>query len=275
MNRREPGRLTRSARPAPPAAPDSFVYLYAATLGRPSSRALARLPVMPDAGGARVVALGDSVALIVSDVPAAVYRPDAIEPRLGDSEWVARSGTAHHAVAETLSRSHAVLPFRIFTVFSTEARMLRELRRSQRRLAAALARLKGRDEWVLRVGPPSPARPTTSARGDAANQLEPVSGARFLRAKAEARRAETDRLRRAASASAALFASLSERADEAVARPAPPGTTLLLDAAFLIKRRDTARFRRALGRAAKPLLDDGCAVSFTGPWPAYSFAAIE
>ena len=68
---------------------------------------------------------------------------------------------------------------------------------------------------------------------------------------------------------------LNVAAISAHARTAPPGTNLLLDAAFLVNTRQSAAFRRTLTRAAASLLRDGCPVSLTGPWPPYSFAAAD
>ncbi len=259
--------MKAARRPVPP-----HVYVYGVVAGRLPARALAGLPSLPDGAAPRTVALDDTMRIIVADVPAAVYNAASLAPHLTDLEWVGRCGAAHHAVADALAQTHAVLPFRLFTLFSSEARALATLRRSQPRLARALARVAGRHEWVLRIG-----RPLPPAGGPRAANREPAatSGAEFLRAKAGARRALGDRNARVADEAARVFDALRQLSDASAARPIPAGTSLLLDAAFLVPKRRTAALRRTLTQSAAMLLREGCPVSLTGPWPAYSFASLE
>jgi hypothetical protein len=272
-NARERARLTRPRRAADTAAA-TYVYVYAAVSGRPAARVLARIPPLPDGTPARVVMLTPTIGLVVADVPAATYQPERLEPKLGDGDWVAACGAAHHTAAEVLSRAHAVLPFRLFTLFSSDARLQTTLTRSKARLAKALAAVKGRGEWVLRIGAPDPARVADVDAPSAPTAKSPVSGTGFLQQKAKVKLARAERTARVKTETVALFASLERLADSAIARPVPAGTSLLLDAAFLIESRKAAAFKKALTRTAQPLLDDGCPVSLTGPWPPYSFAAI-
>ena len=72
-----------------------------------------------------------------------------------------------------------------------------------------------------------------------------------------------------------MFDRLDALADASTTRPIAPGTNLLLDAAFLIPKRRTETLRRTLTKEAQVLLEDGCQISLTGPWPPYSFAAVD
>ncbi len=248
------------------------LYVYAIVAGLPRTRALAGLPTLPDGSIPRVVALDDEMSLVVANVPSEIYNAAALEPRLSDVDWVSRCGAAHHAVADALSESHVVLPFRFFTLFSTEAKAVATLQKSRSRIAKALARVKGRQEWVLRIGKPNPARreaPPGQSRRDR------TSGTGFLRAKAQARQQQTDRNARVAEDAAHVFEILRGISDEAASRPIPPGANLLLDAAFLVPKRRTATLQRTLTDAAAGLLREGCPVSLTGPWPPYSFASLD
>lgn len=251
---------------------DEHVYVYAIVSGLPRSRVLTGLPTLPNGSSPRVVALDDEMSIVVANVPSEIYNAAALEPKMGDVDWVSRCGAAHHAVADALIESHVVLPFRFFTLFSTEAKAVATLRRSRSRIAKALARVKGRQEWVLRIGKPDPARQDTvpdQSRGDR------TSGTRFLRAKAQARQEHTDRNARVAKDAAHVFEILRNLSDEAASRAIPPGTNLLLDAAFLVSKGRTAALQRTLTDAAAGLLREGCPVSLTGPWPPYSFASLD
>jgi hypothetical protein len=264
----------------------THLYVYAAVAGQPTPRALNALPAMPDGGPPRILALDDRVSLIVADVSSDVYNAEQLTTHLADLEWVSRCGAAHHAVSDKLAESYAVLPFRLFTLFSSEAKALSALRKTTTRIAKALDRVKGRQEWVLRIGRPDPARlaagdePKTGrtaakAKGTATAATSSTSGTSFLRAKADARREAAERDARVKTDAAAVFDKLLAMADDATARPVEPAGGLLLDAAFLIRSVDTEAFRDALTEAAAGLLRDGCPVTLTGPWPPYSFASLE
>jgi hypothetical protein len=265
----------------------THLYVYAAVAGSPKPRTVKALPAMPDGAPPRILALDDRVSLIVSDVPSTTYNSEQLTTQLADLDWVSRCGAAHHAVAEKLAESHAVLPFRLFTLFSSEAKALAALRKTKARIAKALDRVKGRQEWVLRIGRPDPARIDTGdarktgvahirkGKAEVAAGASTTSGTSFLLAKADARREAAERDARVSIDAAAVFDKLRTMADDATARPVEPANALLLDAAFLVPAVDIEAFRHALTAAAAGLLRDGCAVTLTGPWPPYSFASLE
>jgi hypothetical protein len=261
-----------AGRAAPANSP--FVYVYAAIAGRPPARAMARLTGLPDGGRPRVLPIDDRLSAVVADVPSDIYNPEALEPRLADLDWVGARGVAHHAVADALFASRPVVPFRLFTLFSTEAKAHAALRALRPRILRAFARLKGRKEFVLRIGRPEAPRLRPTAVGDPA-EAQSRSGTGFLKAKAATRREANERNTRVSRSAIAVFEALERVADAARANPAPGGTNLLLDAAFLVDARKTAAFRRTLTRESAELLRDGCPVSLTGPWPPYSFASAD
>jgi len=213
------------------------------------------------------------MSLVVADVPAAIYSPTALQHRLADPEWVSRCGAAHHAVSEALAKRDALIPMRFLTLFSTEAMAVTTLKRSTARLVDTLARVKGREEWVLRIGKPDPQR--APARPPARSGAESPSGTAFLRAKADARKQASERARRVATDAMNVFETVRKVADQATTRPIEPGLNVLLDAALLVKKRNVPALRRSLARAAAGLLEEGCPISLTGPWPAYSFASVR
>lgn len=276
---------------------NEHLYVYCAVRGRVPARSVAKLPALPGGSPPRVVPLSNGISLVVADVPAETYRGEAIEARLGDLDWVARCGASHHAVADQLSARHTVAPFRLFTLFSSEARAVAALGRRARRIDEALDRIKGRAEWVLRISKPdvsraaesrrsvsgggAPGPPSRDDRRTAAERRPKTAadtatpGTSFLAGKAAAKRAAAESAARVREDASAVFEALERVADQSDRRSIEPSTGLLLDAAFLVPARQTAAFKRALTRTAAGLLREGCRVSLTGPWPPYSFVALE
>jgi hypothetical protein len=211
------------------------------------------------------------VSLIVATDPADTYAGTAVELRLGDLEWVARCGTAHHAVADELAQKHAVIPFRLFTLFSSDKSAVSALGRRRRDMEKALERVAGKNEWVLKISKPDRgAQGAAGARGAVGAQ---DSGTSFLQKKAVAKQAAVETARRVGEDAAASYDALAAMAAESTVRDVDSGAGLLLDASFLVAARKVPAFKRALAKTAARLLDEGCRVSLTGPWPPYSFAS--
>lgn len=248
---------------------NDHLYVYCAVEGPPPMLPAAG---MPGGGPPRAVSPDGDVSLIVSTVPASTYNSDTLESRLQDLDWVSVAGAAHHAVVDALADAGAtVLPFRLFTVFSREEAAVAMLRRTREAMRRAFDRLRGRQEWVLRIGKPDPAR----IRSQPVATPVTGSGTSFLQAKAGARREASARAKRVQADAKAAYDQLARLADTATTRAVDPSGRVLLDAAFLVRPDNVAAMREALTRSAERLLADGCPVSLTGPWPPYSFASMD
>jgi hypothetical protein len=246
-----------------------LLYAYCAVEGSPTA-----LPGtgMPDGSRPRTLPLTDRIAIIVSDVPSATYGAESIESRLSDLDWVGTAGAAHHVVIDAVADTGVVvLPFRLFTLFSSEAAAQRALGERREPMQRAFDRVRGKQEWVLRIGKPDPARMEAepSPAGSAA------TGTSFLQAKADARREAAMRATRVKEDAAAAFEALEQLADAARSRPVDASGNLMLDAAFLVPPSRVEALRETLNRRAQRLLRDGCPVSLTGPWPPYSFGSMD
>lgn len=252
---------------------NDLLYVYCAVRGRLTKASVAKLPPMPGGSAPRVIALTDDISLVAADVPADTYRGDAIEAHFEDLDWVGRCGAAHHAVSDQLATKHTVVPFRLFTLFSSETRATAALGRTAKRIDEALNRVKDRAEWVLRISKPDPA--ASGAATKRSGKTAAASGTAFLKSKAAAKQAATEVAARVRHDAAAVFDALDAVADESSQRSLEASMGLLLDAAFLVPVRQTATFKRELSREAAGLLRDGCRVSLTGPWPPYSFVSLE
>jgi hypothetical protein len=270
----EPSEPASGAQVGNPRHDAPYVYVYCAVRGSVNARAVGKLPALPDASPPRVLPLTRDISLIVADVPADVYRAESVESRLSDLDWVGRCGSAHHAVADALVSKHTVAPLRPFTLFSSEARARDTFGRLTTKLETALERVSGKAEWVLRIGPPDAARATADARVPPKPQA-PTSGTSFLAQKAAARKSAGELAARVQREAARVFQLLATAAAQSQERPSESPAGLLLDATFLVPARQTASFKRVLEREAGALLRDGCHVSLTGPWPAYSFVSLE
>lgn len=246
----------------------TYVYCLIRSARPPSLRGLP--DGLPGASAPRALDLGNGLRAIVASVPATEYDEAALARGLQDIDWVGGRAMAHEAVVEHFLSARAVLPMQLFTLFTSDQRVVAHVSRNRARIERILARIDGQLEWGLRLTLDEKAAlaPARTARAEG-------SGSAYLTRKRDLLDVARARLREAKTEADRLYRTLSQEAADARRRPATeqaaPGSRLLLDAAFLVPARRTASFRAALRRAARTLQASGIVVSLTGPWPPYNF----
>src|SRR5689334_11126905 len=131
-------------------APLTYVYCLVADKRRPSTRR--RPGGLVGIGPTRLLRIGErGLWAVVADASPSLYGEEAVNARLRDLEWVSRAAVAHEAVVESFLKSAAVLPMKLFTLFTNDARAIDHFSRQERTIAAALERVAGHDEWGVRV----------------------------------------------------------------------------------------------------------------------------
>jgi hypothetical protein len=245
----------------------TYVYCVVAAARRP---AVTRTRGV--AGTVRLIEQGRAGALkkwlVVSDVPLDRFGEAAINAKLSDLDWVSRAAVAHEAVVESFSNAAAVVPMKLFTIFTDDDRATANFRAQGEVVDAAIKRVRDRIELGVRVtldGARTQARPPRRAS----------TGAAYLAGKKSQRDRAVELARHAREVVTDLYDLLATVASDAMRRPASElpikGGPLLLDAAFLVPRTGAARFRKVVERRAKELEPDGYRIALTGPWPPYSF----
>jgi hypothetical protein len=259
--------LKTAERGPAPADPDGeALYAYAITLaGLPLP---GEAPALTD--GARIERVAaDDLALLVSRV-----RPDELrvdEDDLSESGRLATLARGHDAVVRSAAGVGPVLPLRFGTVVPDEAAARRLLAEHAAAARAQLRRVGDSREWgvklVRHVGEPVAAGPRPTG--------EQVSGTEYLARRRQALHDRDAAERSAAEAAELLEAALRPRAREALRRGGSPGSSLLLDLAFLVPPEGESAFLAAAAELREDLQPDGLEVEVSGPWPAYSFATLE
>ncbi|MDQ3070847.1 MAG: GvpL/GvpF family gas vesicle protein, partial [Acidobacteriota bacterium] len=148
-----------------------------------SSRTAVSAPAggLPGAGRPRAVPLEGGLTAIVATLPDHLYAPDVVNEKLRDMNWVSEAAIGHEGVLETIMKTGAtVLPMKLLTLFSGDARMTSELARQRKALLAAATRVAGCEEYGLRVAPID-ASPAARAAD------RPASGLAFLERKKQVR----------------------------------------------------------------------------------------
>lgn len=248
-------------------ASGTYVYCIIANPRRPRrARVGARLP---HGGPVRLLAAPRGLWVAVSTVPLEHFGEGAIAAGLADIDWVSRVALAHDAVAAAYREATAVLPMALFTIFADDERVLQHVADTRGAIDVHIRRVARHDEWGVRiVMGGSPAEPASPAR-------RATSGTGYLQAKRVRRTQAVERATRARDVVAGLFDELSHLATDTRRRTSAElpaaRAALLLDAAMLVPRSRSRRFRACIGRAVRTLGPQGYQVTLTGPWPPYSF----
>ena len=225
---------------------------------------------LPGAASPRALAIGSSLWAIAADVPLSRYSAPELEERLRDINWVADVALQHEAVVGYFAslRGATVVPMKLFTMYSTEARALADLTSRRREIGQVVKRVRDCQEWGVRITGVKAAPQKASAE-------RVTSGTAFLVAKKRVRDEANARTSEALMAADDAFDALSRLSRASVRRQAPAGAILppLLDAAFLVATTSRARFRAAARRAAAQSHRAHVDFVLTGPWPPYNFVA--
>jgi len=255
------------------AATATYVYALISARRQPS---LGRVPRgLPSAGPVRLLEIVDVRPrqwLVVSTVPLDRYGEAAIRKGLNDLAWVSRAAVGHERVIDAFHGVEAVLPMKLFTIFSTDARAIEDVRDDASRIAGLLRRVSGRREWGVRVALDRSAPGKTAKK---TTREAKTAGAGYLTHKKAARDERADQARRAFDAAADVYRMAAPLATLARKRSVSElpggGGALLLDAVFLVPIRREASFRKTISRQEQAARKSGCRVMLSGPWPPYSF----
>jgi hypothetical protein len=249
---------------------DTATYLYAITRPVPPN-ALDGLRGVADAP-VRTIDDGE-LACLVSTVALAEFGEGALRANLEDLGWLERTARQHDAVVRAGMRLTTTLPLRLATICSDDASARDRLHRLDRVTLDTLAALDGREEWGLKLFAP--------ADGAAAPEVlaTALSGAAYLRRRRADLEQRDHAAERAVEDADAMFRRLAGHAVDARRhRPQDQRLTgaaqpMVLNAAFLVERERVDEFRDAVDEVGRERGEG--AVVLTGPWPPYSFAAVD
>lgn len=211
---------------------------------------------------------------LVSDVPAAEFDQVPLDRNVADTDWLGRHAAAHQAVnAAALEALGAVIPLGFGTIFRHEAGIRRLLSDRDADLAAALAAVAGRAEWVGTLDRDATLAREHLARLRQAQQPDaaPPGRSYLLRRKGEVEGIDALRqLDRDAREEfrQALDSIAEQRTDEPLIEGGP-----VARATVLVARDREPDLNAALESFAARWTARGYSPRLAGPWPAYRFAA--
>ena len=248
----------------------TYVYCIVSSSQPLQTTNIAGIPAgPPGTGPVRALEIRPGRYLIVSDAPLSQFGEGALAAKLSDLDWVSRAAVGHEGVTESFMRADAVVPMKLFTLFTSDERALEQVRAGWKRVEAAIRRLSRHEEWGVRLVFDQTRAPQQDQTAG------PGSGRDYLVAKRQQHAATAKHSAAMRKIAGDVLKTLRPIARDvqqrAVTTPAESRSRLLLDAAFLVPRAKADRFRKSVEGRAKKIAPAGYALQLTGPWPPYSF----
>ncbi|AEM86213.1 GvpL/GvpF family gas vesicle protein [Streptomyces violaceusniger] len=245
---------------------------------------LTALEEVPGVAGEPVVAVRHlGLAVLAGAVPAEDFDEGPLRQRLEDMAWLEQVARTHQRVVDTVGAESCVIPVRLATVCQGEEGLRRMLATGRERFASALDRLEGRVEWGVKAYAATPApeeRPAPEGPpAGTPNAPGGMSGRDYLRRRKAQRQAAERRWGDTEEGARLVHDTLSGLAERARLHP-PQDPRLsgvsdrnVLNAAYLVRREDSAAFAERVGELAGRTA--ALRVELTGPWAPYSFTAPD
>ncbi|HVW44805.1 MAG TPA: GvpL/GvpF family gas vesicle protein [Amycolatopsis sp.] len=252
---------------------DYGIWLYAVT-GRADPAGLGRLPGVAGEPVRRVEAAG--LTAVVGDVPLDAFGEEALHRNLEDLDWLAGVARAHDAVVATVPAGGPVVPVRLATVYRDDDSVRAMLERRAADFHRALERVTGRTEWGVKLFAAEPTdEPATADAGPSRRGAGTAYLARRRAVLAWRERQDERAAEQAEKVHQRLFSlAAAGRAHPPQSRAlAEDNGRMIRNLAYLVDDASGTAFAEAV--AACDRENDAISVQLTGPWPPYSFAAME
>jgi hypothetical protein len=269
------------AKSAPPAqAGAKVIYLYGLTLAPgPSAESFRELEAVDGAAGVEAFPCGDLVCWI-SRVPRTDFAED-LSKNMQDLDWLAAATVRHQRAISVIAETADILPARFGIEFLNEKSLRAHIDSRRAALQDDLKRIRGREEWgvkvfALPVAPPPLSRLANkhSAKKQLVNK-KISSGREYLEAKSALSRRAAERRTAPDDPEVLAFARSLQSISDDVAdggKFAGARRDLQFHKTLLLKRSDRPKLER-LVRSYSKKWKDLRRIECTGPWPPFSFVS--
>jgi hypothetical protein len=242
-------------------ARDSVLYFYGITESRPANSIQ-----QPGVDLQSQVEAIDCEGLNcwISRVSSREFEKDLVA-NMENLDWLATASVAHQRAISAIAREVEILPARFGTVFRSEESLRKHIHVRKREITRDLKRIKGADEWGIKVFATKPAA--------AAPMAKVRSGKDYLKAKAAllpSKRSRSDTNGEFAEFESALQKVALESA--AVGNVSSGQRGLRFQTSLLVKRKDRKKLESVLKKFSERWAE-ARQIECTGPWPAYSFVS--
>lgn len=263
------------------ASDQELIYLYCVTEDAPDLRDLAVL-----VNKLYWIAHRDLCA-VVSNVPEREFNAEALRQNLNNMEWLKQKVMLHEGVIESVMKRSTVVPFKFAAIFRNPNSLTTCLEQHYHALETALVKLKGKEEWGVKIYcDRRKLREALAAGNEAVIRLDQEiaaasPGKAFLLKKRREDLLGAEAERRLIDDSQDCFDRLSAGSLDARLNACAPGEVthqkaeMILNAVFLIEALKHSVLKGEVYKLKADYEDKGLRFDCTGPWPPYNFCSLS
>jgi hypothetical protein len=252
-------------RPSSSPANATYVYCLVHSKTRPSLRGAP--DSVPGAGSLRLLPIDREIWAAVADAPLEHFAGDALQQEMQEVEGISRHAFAHASVIEFFFRRSPVIPLKLFTLFSSDERVMVHVRSRLATLKRMFASLGGREEWAVRIIAGEMAR-------EAARALD--SGRAYLTLKKRLHQQSSTASPKTVRAMDAALRSLGRVAVKSRKETFPAaakGRPYVAGASFLVDAKRRGAWTKQINSITAAMDEAGHRLEVSGPWPPYHFVS--
>jgi hypothetical protein len=220
---------------------------------------------VPGASAPRFLAIDRNVWAVVADAPLDRFAAEVLQQELQDVEAISRHALAHAAVIEFFFRRAAVIPLKLFTLFSSDETAREHVRGRLPALKRMFGELRGLEEWGVRIF-------AGEAEAESARTVD--SGRDYLQVKKRLHEQTVAPSRATIRTVNGALNSLGRIASKMRKEALPPpgrGRPYVAGASFLVKAEMRNAWKSHAATLGAALAADGHRLDMSGPWPPYHF----
>lgn len=226
----------------------------------------------------------EQVGAVASQVSLAEFDEAPLQEKLQDLCWLETKLRAHEAIVEEVMRLQPILPCKLCTIYRLEARVREILAQHYRQYLDALAFLRDKEEWGVKVFVDEEILRNRLLQTDAELQrmeqerMGKPPGLAYLLQKTLVQRLTVQVEQALAHLSGRLvnelraYALQAEEMSSSISRPSSPGLRMIFNTAYLISKEKVLSFIACTQALNERLANEGIRLVLSGPWPPYHFS---
>jgi hypothetical protein len=243
----------------------TYVYCLVHSPKTPSKRGVPA--AIPGAGAPRLLAIDRDVWAVVSDAPLERFTGERLQEEMQDVEAISRHAVAHAAVIEFFFRRAPVIPLKLFTLFSSDEKVVAHVRGQLAALKKMFVALRGLEEWGVRII-------AGEVEAESARTLD--SGRDYLQIKKRLHAETVAPPRATTRAIDGALRSMGRLASKTRKETLPSpgrGRPYAAGASFLVAAKRREAWKKQASTLASALAKQGHRLEMSGPWPPYHFVS--
>jgi malonyl CoA-acyl carrier protein transacylase len=207
------------------------------------------------------------------------FSQEVIDANSSNLEWLGALGYRHERAVRAIREKVDLVPLRLLTLFNSPSSLTRFLDENAAELRATLERLRGRDEWTVRIElEPQRWSRAITGRVESLRKLEAdIESASEGKAYLLRRKLDEERQRASGEAEESLVREIESSFREAIDAPLVVETRQRRGGSFpqitlLVAQEERQRLEQLRSSLAQRYEPEGVDLVLSGPWPPYTFA---